>query len=389
MNILFLTTILPIKAKSGGEIVTKQIITGLISNGADVDVVGYVRPDETNLSLPNNYNVAEARVIETQGHKKETLKWLLSSLVKKVPFSSEKYVGAKFLEIVNAKLKQKQYDYIFIDHTQMLWICDYFSNDQRVILISHNVESQLYDDLANDSSNWLKRNILRLESSKLKKLELSSIKTINQVWSLSENDTAYYSKLNNSAYNSLTCITFDALPLLEPDLQPLPEANYDVSLLGTWSWDANMKGLRWFFDNVYPLLPMEITIQVAGKGADWLTDKYKNVKYKGFVEDAHEFLSKSKVIAIPSISGAGVQIKTLDAITIGRPIVASEFALRGLEDIPSYVYSSRQASEMAKQIMTNLERKVSQNDLLALKHECNEWYSSKINKFKEVILGRL
>ncbi|HCB0080463.1 TPA: glycosyltransferase [Klebsiella pneumoniae] len=389
MNILFLTTILPIKAKSGGEIVTKQIITGLISNGADVDVVGYVRPDETNLSLPNNYNVAEARVIETQGHKKETLKWLLSSLVKKVPFSSEKYVGAKFLEIVNAKLKQKQYDYIFIDHTQMLWICDYFSNDQRVILISHNVESQLYDDLANDSSNWLKRNILRLESSKLKKLELSSIKTINQVWSLSDNDTAYYSKLNNSAYNSLTCITFDALPLLEPDLQPLPEANYDVSLLGTWSWDANMKGLRWFFDNVYPLLPMEITIQVAGKGADWLTDKYKNVKYKGFVEDAHEFLSKSKVIAIPSISGAGVQIKTLDAITIGRPIVASEFALRGLEDIPSYVYSSRQASEMAKQIMTNLERKVSQNDLLALKHECNEWYSSKINKFKEVILGRL
>ena len=389
MNILFLTTILPIKAKSGGEIVTKQIITGLISNGADVDVVGYVRPDETNLSLPNNYNVAEARVIETQGHKKETLKWLLSSLVKKVPFSSEKYVGAKFLEIVNAKLKQKQYDYIFIDHTQMLWICDYFSNDQRVILISHNVESQLYDDLANDSSNWLKRNILRLESSKLKKLELSSIKTINQVWSLSENDTAYYSKLNNSAYNSLTCITFDALPLLEPDLQPLPEANYDVSLLGTWSWDANMKGLRWFFDNVYPLLPMEITIQVAGKGADWLTDKYKNVKYKGFVEDAHEFLSKSKVIAIPSISGAGVQIKTLDAITIGRPIVASEFALRGLEDIPSYVYSSRQASEMANQIMTNLERKVSQNDLLALKHECNEWYSSKINNFKEVILGSL
>ncbi|KXA28781.1 glycosyltransferase family 4 protein [Escherichia coli] len=150
-----------------------------------------------------------------------------------------------------------------------------------------------------------------------------------------------------------------------------------------------MKGLRWFFDNVYPLLPVEITIQVAGKGADWLADKYKNVKYKGFVEDAQEFLSKSKVIAIPSISGAGVQIKTLDAITIGRPIVASEFALRGLEDIPSYVYSSRQASEMANQIMTNLERKVSQNDLLVLKHECNEWYSSKINNFKEVILGSL
>ncbi len=389
MNILFLTTILPIKAKSGGEIVTKQIISGLISNGADVDVVGYVRPDETNLSLPTNYNVAEARVIETQGHKKEILKWLLSSLVKKVPFSSEKYAGTKFIEIVNAKIRQKQYDYVFIDHTQMLWMCSYFSKDLRIILISHNVESQLYDDLANDSSNWLKRSILRLESSKLKKLEQYSIEKISQIWSLSENDTSYYSKLIKTQYNSPSCITFDALPSLEPDLLPLTEAHYDVSLLGTWSWDANMKGLRWFFENVYPLLPIEITIQVAGKGADWLAGKYKNVEYKGFVEDAQEFLSKSKVIAIPSISGAGVQIKTLDAITIGRPIVASEFALRGLADVPSYVYSSRQATEMANHIMTNLEREVSPNDLLALKYECNEWYSSKINKFKKLILERL
>ncbi|MEZ6814480.1 hypothetical protein ABVN74_14930 [Escherichia coli] len=83
---IILNNNLTYKSKVRREIVTKQIITGLISNGADVDVVGYVRPDETNLSLPTNYNVAEARVIETQGHKKETLKWLLSSLVKRYHF---------------------------------------------------------------------------------------------------------------------------------------------------------------------------------------------------------------------------------------------------------------------------------------------------------------
>ncbi|MCJ8281192.1 MAG: glycosyltransferase family 4 protein, partial [Rivularia sp. ALOHA_DT_140] len=80
-----------------------------------------------------------------------------------------------------------------------------------------------------------------------------------------------------------------------------------------------------------------ISIHVAGSGAQWLIERYPNVKHCGFVTDAQAFMSLSKVIAIPSVSGGGIQIKTLDAITSGSPIVATTTAMRGILDYPSAI----------------------------------------------------
>ena len=33
------------------------------------------------------------------------------------------------------------------------------------------------------------------------------------------------------------------------------QKEYDVCMLGSWTWKPNMDGLKWFLDNVYPLLP--------------------------------------------------------------------------------------------------------------------------------------
>ena len=63
-------------------------------------------------------------------------------------------------------------------------------------------------------------------------------------------------------------------------------------------------------------------------------ERYPNVKYCGFVPDAQTFMSVARVIAIPSISGGGVQIKTLDAIASGSQIVATTVAMRGILDYP-------------------------------------------------------
>jgi hypothetical protein len=40
---------------------------------------------------------------------------------------------------------------------------------------------------------------------------------------------------------------------------------------------------------------------VAGKGAEWLSGKYPNVDYIGFVPDATEFMKKVRVVAIPTL----------------------------------------------------------------------------------------
>jgi polysaccharide biosynthesis protein PslH len=118
-------------------------------------------------------------------------------------------------------------------------------------------------------------------------------------------------------------------------------------LLGTWTWQPNQEGLQWFFECVYPRLPTSISIQVAGKGADWLQNRYPNVRYCGFVPDAQAFIAQAKVMAIPVVSGGGIQIKTLEAISSGVSIVATPTALRGITDYPRSVKVASAPQEFA------------------------------------------
>lgn len=389
MKILFLTTVLPLNPRSGGEIVSKKIIDEIADNEWSIDVIGFVRTHESGHIKPKNFFSAGKRVIETQGNKKQTLQWLTRAIIKNNAFSTQKYIDKSYIRLVLNKIKDNDYSYIIVDHTQMLWITDYLPRGIKIVLISHNVESELYKNLARDAHNWLKVKLLERESLKMLKHEKNSLPKIEQIWALSEDDQLFYQDLSDALTTNTKCIVFDALPVLSPDPHSSIQTKYDISILGTWTWDANMQGLKWFFEMVYPLISEEINIHVAGKGADWLKGKYSNVVYHGFVDDAREFMLDSKLIVIPSIAGAGVQIKTLDAITVGRPIITTDFALRGLKDYPSYVVAVGTATEMANAIRHEIEVSHPVGYISACINESTDWYFKKKNKFKQLISNNL
>lgn len=383
MNVLFLTTVLPLRNASGGEIVTDMLVKRFENNSIMVDVVGYTRPSDEGKICPDNYTSVETRIIETQGEKLKSTLWLVSAMISNVGLSTKKYQSNKYVSIVNEKLKNKNYDHIIVDHTQMLWITKWLPDSVNKIFISHNVESNLYSTLAGDASNQIKRCILRRESKKMKFLELLLVKKFNQIWALSDDDLNYYRRL----YPGTECkyVKFDPLPAITPPENKAISPEVDISILGTWTWDANMQGLRWFFKEVYPVLNNGIRIRVAGKGADWLKDKYGNVEYCGFVDSAEEFMLNSKLVIIPSVAGAGVQIKTLDAITVGRPTIATSFALRGLVDKPSYVYEVNHPKEMAVAIHNKLKHDFTDEELARFSDECSSWFESKEIKIDKII----
>lgn len=62
------------------------------------------------------------------------------------------------------------------------------------------------------------------------------------------------------------------------------------------------------------------------------------------------FLQSACVVAVPSVTGAGVQVKTLDAIATGRSVVASETAMRGISDAPPTVRVAPDARSFASAV---------------------------------------
>lgn len=375
MKILFLTTILPVKPKSGGEIVTKLFIDNFQKLGHSVDVLGYLRKNDKVVGLPENMHLVKKIIIESSASKLFTVINLTKSIIRGICYSSKKYITKEYIMLVQKCLSLQDYDLIIIDHFQMGWLLDYLPSNISIASIAHNIESDLYQQLSKKTRGILSY-IYKQEARKMCILEKKLIFRSKNVWTLSKENKKRYIELFSVLPEKLrtACIP----PTLDPDENRFSmKSKWDIGIIGTWTWKANMDGLMWFFEKVYPLLPRNITICIAGLGAEFLYNKYNNVKYLGFVDSARFFMNSSRVIAIPSVSGDGIQIKTIESIVLGINIVATKFALRSIDNVPSFVKCADNSIEFSKQLLLMLQSK-KDNHI-----EAKEWSNVRKLRFIE------
>jgi hypothetical protein len=176
----------------------------------------------------------------------------------------------------------------------------------------------------------------------MKQLEDRVARAAAAVWTVSADDTAYFASLDGTLARTF------ALPSpVVPVKDGRVAKQRAVGMIGSWTWDLSREALRWFVERVLPLLPPELDVEVAGRGADWLSSHAPRVRYIGFAPDAGRFMASSRVVAIPAIGTTGVQVKTLDAIASGSRIVASPPAVRELDSPPASVRVAGSAEEFA------------------------------------------
>jgi glycosyltransferase involved in cell wall biosynthesis len=227
----------------------------------------------------------------------------------------------------------------------MGWLAPLVDNKAKVILIAHNVEHEIYLTQLKNSQSQISQHIYQRETYLIKDMEDNLARTATQVWTFTEYDASYFQSINK------TTKTFHLPSSLKISPHQPTIKNFDIGIIGSWTWKANKLGLNWFLEKVYPHLPTNLSIQIAGLGAEWLRGQYPNINYCGFVPSAQTFMAQAKVLAIPSISGGGVQIKTLDAIASGSPLVATPTALRGISQYPSSVIVAEKPEEFANSLV--------------------------------------
>ncbi|MBW4606779.1 MAG: glycosyltransferase [Hassallia sp. WJT32-NPBG1] len=344
MKILYLTTVLPSKRTTGGEIASQSFIDALQHNGHEVLVLGYQRQSSIFQPKHNEIPIAK-RYIETEKSRLSPMLWMSLGILKNLPYSSAKYYSQKYINQVKTLLKKEQFDILIIDHAQMGWLAPFVNNKAKVILIAHNVEHEIYLTQLKNSQSQISQHIYQRETYLIKDMEDNLARTATQVWTFTEYDASYFRDINK------TTKTFHLPSSLKISPHQPTIKNFDIGIIGSWTWKANKLGLNWFLEKVYPHLPTNLSIQIAGLGAEWLRGQYPNINYCGFVPSVQTFMAQAKVLAIPSISGGGVQIKTLDAIASGSPLVATPIALRGISEYPSSVIVAEKPEEFANSLV--------------------------------------
>ncbi len=376
VNLLYLTTVEP-NRRTGGEIASELFINSLTECGCNVTVLGYQRKRSVHTNGIKHISVG-IRPIETSSSKLHSLLWMMLSLISNTPYSVQKYKSSNYVTMLHSMLKDNIIDAIIIEHSQMAWLLRYVPENYPVVFIAHNVENELYSDLAKESTSFIDRLLYGRESRLMKSIEYMVASRARQIWTISKDDYHYFAACKTAARG----VHYEIPPHESEDLPNGSSIvkSFDIGIIGTWSWAANDKGLRWFFDRVYPYLPENLSIRVAGKGADWITGRYENVDYCGFVDSSKEFMMSARVVAIPSISGGGIQIKTLEAISIGVSTVATPTALRGITTYPDSIIIAENPEQFAELLV--LYSRTQRTDLQKIS---DSWTKKRKDKFNSDI----
>jgi hypothetical protein len=328
MRLAFITSLLPTgKPDTGFEIANACVLQAFADAGVDVMLFGFLRETETG-DPPDKAVVLDRMVIETSvASAGQKLAWLRSSVQRGLPVIAAK-LAPYGSHLEQALIQHGPFDAYIVNSAPVAAAFPDLLSAKPSILVAHNVEHASAQANAG-SGGVISRMLYRREARLLQQAEHKALHDARYVLCLADEDR----KAFGVDIDSKSAI----MPLLTavPDHMPSIEAEQDVGMIGTWTWQPNMAGLRWFLEGVLPKLPADMTVSIAGRLPPGFHVNDQRVKLAGRIPDATAFVAASRTIALTSRTGTGIQLKTIETFQMGKPSVATRSSIRGLVSLPT------------------------------------------------------
>ncbi len=121
--------------------------------------------------------------------------------------------------------------------------------------------------------------------------------------------------------------------------QAKPANNQDIIFVGNLGYYPNIDAAIWFATQVMPgvlqHLPGARFCLVGARPAKRLKRLAKKLDYldlRGAVENVHEHLTRAAIAVVPLRIGSGQQLKLIEAMAAGTPVVSSSLSAKGLDN---------------------------------------------------------
>ncbi|MFD1200215.1 glycosyltransferase [Brucella gallinifaecis] len=350
LRLVFVTSLVPhAVAATGYEVANAAVIDGLRRAGAQVTVIGFTWPGHEAAESKDTIVLGEVEVRTEGAGLKRKVGWVLKSFLSGLTVSSAKLRVIPAVEIREAIADLGDFDAYVLNGVTLPGAFEDVFKDKPSLFIAHNVEHRSAEENAADAKGKIQKFLFGREARILKKLEKRLCEQACFVFTFAEDDGPAL---------GLSAEKFATLPLVMPvnnaktKAQP---AEYDLALIGTWTWHPNRIGLEWFLREVKPLLPETVSIAIAGNTPADLIAAYPGVNFVGKVPDATEFVEKCRLVPLISRAGTGVQLKTIETFELGLPSVATAHSVRGIGNIPANCTIADKPAEFAQAIIEQLK----------------------------------
>jgi polysaccharide biosynthesis protein PslH len=320
----------------GGKIRTGNILRGLKNGAFDVTLASPAPPGL--LRFTADLDAACDRFVSWPERTPTRLGRVLS-LARSVPVAVASDRSTAGTACVNRALTDKP-DVVVVDfpHAGVLVPRQI---DAASVMFTHNVEVEIFERHASRTKGiW--RLIWTNQSRKMSSFEGDTLRRFDTVIAVSKRDADALAKRYSVAQveDIDTGVDLEFFAAASPDLAPDPGLDGGTLVFtATMSWAANVEGIHFLLDEVWPTLIAArpgIRAVIIGRNppaslSDKIRERGLNVTLTGFVDDIRPYVAQSHVYVIPLFVGSGTRIKAFEAMAMGRPVISTSLGIEGLD----------------------------------------------------------
>jgi polysaccharide biosynthesis protein PslH len=334
MKILQICNKPPFPSVDGGTMAMQNLSEALYLQNHHVKVIAlntqkhFSRIEKVPAEIRRKYKL-EYFFINTRITVLNTLLNLLTSK----PFHASRFFNSEFSNKITTLIDVENFDVIILDSV----FCGVYLETikktfkGKIILRAHNIEFKLWERIKNKEDNKLKKLYLNIQIKRLEKFESNIIKNVDSIIAITHEDKNYL----NETYNLTNVFVFPytVKQIFSPKIPKNRAINFYH--LGSMDWIPNLDGLEWFLKNVwnnYFLNNNFMFFRMAGRSMPefLIARSEKNLFIQGEINDADNFVQSSDVMICPLFSGGGMRIKIIEALSHGKPVIATKIAAEGI-----------------------------------------------------------
>ena len=339
MRILQICNKPPYPPYDGGSIGMHNLTQSFLDAGYKVKVLSINTPKhkvELN-SLPNDYREQtgiEFGFIDTDVRAKDALFNLIFS---RRSYNIVRFEDKDFAELIMKTLKENEFDIVMLESVFLNYyvpVIRKFSK-AKIVLRAPNVEYKIWERMAEEEKNPVKKYYLKLLAKRLKKEELASYQKFDAICTVSANDLQQIKAHGYQKPIEFIPIGLDVTKkqrIIEKQVPEYPSLFH----IGALDWRPNQEGLSWFLDFVWSKLSKQfpkMKFYIAGRGdASWLDiSKYNHqLVFLGEIDDAAAFIQSKAIMVVPLFSGSGMRVKIIEGMMMGKAIVSTTIGVEGI-----------------------------------------------------------
>jgi glycosyltransferase involved in cell wall biosynthesis len=333
MKILQLCKKFPYPLKDGESIAVTYLSKAMNEQGCEITLLAMNTTKHfTEVEkLPEDFNHYKAIHTTTLDNTLNPID-AFKNLFSKDSYHISRFVCESFKLKLIELLQNEEYDVVQLE---TLYLTPYIETIKQysnaiVTMRAHNVEFEIWDRIANNTSLLPKKWYLKYLTKKLKNYELEHLNDYDYLVSVSERDLREFKKHGYKNGAMASPIGLDIKKYKTTD-------NFEsgISFIGALDWIPNLEGLEWFLENVWPKLSKEmpkLKFHIAGRNTPekLLNLNIPNVIVYGEVPDAVAFIDKYPVMIVPLFSGSGMRVKILEGMALSKIIVSTSLGKEGI-----------------------------------------------------------